>query len=185
MNAFGKVVFGAVAAGVIGAITAAIYRHGVEQGREDVAEMFKDPMPGENEATLVTDMREHGRYTPEKYQENHAHDMARAAGMIVAAISGIAISTMWTICDKDLEDAKKDRHDILVKLSKSICDAYSNGNQEQAYQRGLIEDRVGNIDWREGGNDGIEFMKQQLKHGPLQILEDMGLIGWTKTEYRG
>ena len=41
MNAFGKLVFSTVAAGAIGVITAAIYKHGRKQGREDVVEIIK------------------------------------------------------------------------------------------------------------------------------------------------
>lgn len=182
MNAFGKLVFSTLAAGAIGVITAAIYRHGRKQGREDVAEVIKTPMPGEDLDDLVTDIQEHGEYRPEHYQVCHERDMAKAAGMVAAAITGIAITTMWTIGDAEVLSVSKKYNDILNKISRSLCDVYRAGNDEKIYQDGRIE-AGSKVEWRTGGIDGIIWMQERLAEGPVKILEDMGKIEWTTRTY--
>lgn len=182
MNAFGKLVFSTVAAGAIGVITAAIYKHGRKQGREDVAEVIKDPMHGYEATNVVRQMQDHGEYTPKKYQVDHERDMAKAAGMVVAAISGIAITTMWTIGDGEILKLSKKYEDIINQISKSLCDVYRAGNDEKIYQDGRIE--VGSkVEWRTGGIDGIIWMQERLAEGPVKILEDLGKIVWTTRTY--
>lgn len=182
MNAFGKLVFSTVAAGAIGVITAAIYKHGRKQGREDVAEVLKDPMPGEDLDKLVFDIQDRGEYTPAKYQVDHERDMAKAAGAIVAAISGIAITTMWTIGDGEVLGLVKKYEGIIDQISRSLCDVYRAGNDEKIYQDGRIE-AGSKVEWRTGGIDGIIWMQERLEEGPVKILEDMGRIKWVTREY--
>jgi hypothetical protein len=181
MNAFGKLVFSTVAAGVIGVVAAAIYKHGRKQGREDVVEV-KNPMPDKEVYDVVTDILDHGKYTPEKYQADHERDMAKAAGMVVAAISGIAITTMWTIGDAEVQSQFNKYEEILGKISKSLCDVYRAGNDEKIYQDGRIE-AGSKVEWRTGGIDGIIWMQERLAEGPVKILEDMGRIVWTTRTY--
>ena len=182
MNAVGKLVFSTVAAGAIGVITAAIYKHGRKQGREDVAEVLKDPMPGEDLDKLVFDIQDHGEYTPEKYQVDHERDMAKAAGAIVAAISGIAITTIWTIGDGEVLSLVKKYENIIDQISRSLCDVYRAGNDETIYQDGRIE-AGSKVEWRTGGVDGIIWMQERLAEGPVKILEDLGKIKWVTREY--
>jgi hypothetical protein len=182
MNAFGKLVFSTVAAGVIGVVAAAIYKHGRKQGREDVAEVIKDPMHGYVATNAVRQMQDHGEYTPKKYQVDHERDMAKAAGMVVAAISGIAITTMWTIGDAEVQSQFNKYEEILGKISKSLCDVYRAGNDEKIYQDGRIE-AGSKVEWRTGGVDGIIWMQERLAEGPVKILEDMGRIVWTTRTY--
>lgn len=183
MNAFGKLVFSTVAAGAIGVITAAIYKHGRKQGREDVAEVVKDPLHGYASTNVVRQMQDHGEFTPEKYQVDHERDMAKAAGAIVAAISGIAITTMWTIGDGEVLSLCKKYEGIIDKISCSLCDAYRAGNDEKIYQDGRIEANDGDINRRKGGIDGIIWMQERLGEGPVKILEDLGKIKWVTRTY--
>lgn len=182
MNAFGKLVFSTVAAGAIGVITAAIYKHGRKQGREDVVEVIKDPMHDEDLRDLLNDMQDHGKYTPEKYQADHERDMAKAAGAIVAAISGIAITTMWTIGDGEVLSLVKKYEDVLDRISRSLCDVYRAGNDEKIYQDGRIE-AGSKVEWRTGGIDGIIWMQERLEEGPVKILEELGKIKWVTRTY--
>lgn len=182
MNAFGKLVFSTVAAGAIGVITAAIYKHGRKQGREDVAEVIKTPMPDKEVVDVVADIQVHGEYTPEKYQVDHERDMAKAAGAIVAAISGIAITTMWTIGDGEVLSLCKKYEGIIDKISCSLCDVYRAGNDEKIYQDGRIE-AGSKVEWRTGGIDGIIWMQERLEEGPVKILEDLGKIKWVTRAY--
>jgi hypothetical protein len=139
-------------------------------------------MPGEDLRDLLNDIQDHGEYTPEKYQVDHERDMAKAAGAIVAAISGIAITTMWTIGDAEVQSQFNKYEEILGKISKSLCDVYRAGNDEKIYQDGRIE-AGSKVEWRTGGIDGIIWMQERLAEGPVKILEDMGRIVWTTRTY--